>query len=257
MTYPFSRRVDRLDVNISANRQELGSTAAEAIADGIRRVLRDRDDVRILFASAASQRETLAALVAEPDIEWERVTAFHLDEYVGIDEMHPASFRRFLHDNLFSRVRVKEFHGIQAAALRPEEEMARYADLLASREPDIALLGIGENGHLAFNDPPVADFEDPLRIKVVRLDEVCRQQQVNDGAFARLEQVPTHAFTLTIPQIFRTPRLYVMVPGPTKSQAVRATLQDAISTACPATILRRHPLPNLFLDADSAALLGW
>jgi glucosamine-6-phosphate deaminase len=240
-----------MNVSVSKSRQELGQTAAAAIAEELRHVIAAKGEASVLFASAPSQNETLAALVRQPGIEWSRVTAFHMDEYVGLDENHPASFRRYQRENLLTHVTLRDFFWIRGEARDLEGEIARYTHLMRAMPPDLALAGIGENGHLAFNDPPVCDFEDPVGMKVVRLDQVCRAQQVHDGLFPSIGDVPTHALTLTIPQMVRIPKLFVMVPGPTKRNAVRETLNSPISTACPATILRQHPDALLYLDAGS------
>lgn len=241
-------------VHVSATREELGRVAAGKIAAYIRLLLGSQPRVVAVFAAAPSQIETLAELVRQPAVDWSRVIAFHLDEYLGLDEAHPNSFRRFLHEHLISRVPLAAFHGLRGETPDPRAECARYASLLRQYPPDLALIGIGENGHLAFNDPPVADFHDPLDVKLVELDQTCRLQQVHDGLFARIEDVPTHALTLTIPAILRIPRLFVAVPGARKRPAVTAALHGPISTSCPASILRTHPDADLFLDRDSAPL---
>jgi glucosamine-6-phosphate deaminase len=217
----------------------------EALAGGGR--------VRMAFAAAPSQEEFLAALVTEPELDWARVTAFQLDEYVGLPAEAPERFGHFLRTRLFDQVRPGEVHLIGAAAnaAAATEECRRYADLLAAAPLDIVCLGIGENGHLAFNDPPVADFLDPARVKLVELDDACRRQQVNDGCFPTLAQVPTHAITLTIPTLLSGAMLSAVVPGPAKRVAVRRTLSGPIETACPASILRTHPACTLYLDPNS------
>ena len=209
----------------------------------------------IIFAAAPSQNDILASLRAGTRIAWPRVTAYHLDEYVGLPTGHPASFRRYIKEHLLDHVPVAEFHQLRGDAPDPEAEGARYAALLAQGKPDVAILGIGENGHLAFIDPPVCDFSDPRDVRTVELDAVCRMQQVHDGAFPRIEDVPRRALSVTIPLLMRTPRLVVVVPGPAKRRAIQAALEEEISEACPASILRRHPDAALFLDRDAAALL--
>ena len=243
------------NVNVGRNRAELGREAAGRIAAELRRLAAGRDEISVLFASAPSQNETLAALAEEPDIPWDRMVAFHLDEYLGLSDGHPASFRRYLVDHLFGTRPVRRFTGIAGECARPEAEIVRYTDLLRAQPPALALLGIGENGHLAFNDPGVCDFTDPVAMKVVRLDAACREQQVHDGLFPSVAEVPTHAFTLTIPELMRVPKLFVMVPGQAKRMAVRDAVEGPVTEACPASILRRHPSAQLFLDSDSASLL--
>lgn len=243
-------------VHIYPNREELGRAAAQQVAACLRRLIHNRGRAVAVFASAPSQIETLRELVLQPGLDWSRVTAFHLDEYVGLGEDHPQSFRTFLRRYLTRRVPLGAFHGLRGEASDPESECARYASLLRADPPDFALLGIGENGHLAFNDPPVADFHDPRDVKLVALDEVCRRQQVHDGLFARIEDVPGHALTLTLPAILRIPRIFAVVPGVRKRDAVAAALLGPLSTACPASILRTHPDADLFLDRESAPP-GW
>lgn len=250
---PF--QVDQLSVNIYPTRAEMGRAAASAVAAHLRGMLESEAEAAVIFASAPSQIECLTALRTEPGIDWARVTAFHMDEYVGMAESHPASFRRFIREHLLDLVPVKGFHGLRGEASDALAECRRYAALLAERKPGLVILGIGENGHLAFNDPPVADFHDPLIVKEVELDEVCRNQQVHDGAFQSLDDVPRTALTLTMSALMGVPRAVVVVPGPTKRQAVRATLEGPIATACPASVLRQHPNAALFLDADSSAFL--
>jgi glucosamine-6-phosphate deaminase len=229
----------------------LGVAAGTLIAAALRQAIALRGQASVIFGSAPSQNETLSAL-GDEDLDWSRITAFHLDEYVGASEVAPYSFRRYLIDHLFSRRPPRQFHAIDGQAASPEHECERYAALLAQHSPDVALLGIGENGHLAFNDPP-ADFEDPLSVRLVHLAQSCREQQVADGVFSRLEFVPRTAITLTIPTLIRVPQLFVMVPGPSKARAVKDALLNAISPLCPASILRTHPAAILFLDPDSAA----
>jgi glucosamine-6-phosphate deaminase len=210
----------------------------------------------VIFASAPSQNEFLAALRGDPDMPWGKITAFHLDEYVGIDPEHPASFRRFLQDRLLDHVPVRAFHGLDGRAADLAAECGRYAGLLQEERPALAILGIGENGHLAFIDPPRCDFGDPADVRVVELDEDCRQQQVHDGAFASVDQVPRFALSLTVAYLLRVPRAVAIVPGPAKREAVRAALEGPVTTTCPASILRRHRSATLFLDEESAAGLG-
>jgi glucosamine-6-phosphate deaminase len=178
-----------------------------------------------------------------------------MDEYVGLSASHPASFRRYLHEHLLQHIQPGGFNPIGGDAPDAAAECRRYSALLDAAPIDLICLGIGENGHIAFNDPPVADFDDPVSAKIVELDLTCRQQQVNDGCYPNLDAVPKHAISLTIPVFRRAKNLSVVVPGPRKAAAVRATLRDPRSTACPATILREHPSATLFIDQASAALL--
>ena len=241
-----------MNPEIFATRQEMGIAAAKAAADFLRRTLSEQKIVRVVFAAAPSQNEMLAALITADGIDWNRVEAFHMDEYLGLDAAAPQRFARFLKERLFDRL---SFHAVHLIDTDVAEPVEHYEKLLRSAPIDLVCLGIGENGHIAFNDPPVADFADPVWVKVVELDEACRQQQVNDGCFPTFDDVPKQAITLTIPALFSGRRLICTVPGPTKSRAVFRTLRDPISTACPSTILRNHADCTLFLDKDSAVML--
>jgi glucosamine-6-phosphate deaminase len=244
-----------LEVVICASRAELGAAAAAACEADLAAQLARTGEARVIFAAAPSQNELLAGLCASRSLDWRRVEAFHLDEYAGIAPGHPASFRRFLRERLMDRVPIGAFHELRGEAPDCEAECSRYAALLEAAKPGLAVAGVGENGHLAFIDPPVCDFDDARDVRVVDLDETCRMQQVHDGAFARIEDVPRRALSLTIPVLMRTPRLVVAVPGKAKRRAVRDALEGPISPACPASILRRHAGATLFLDEDSAAEL--
>lgn len=209
----------------------------------------------VILATGNSQFQFLDALVALGGVDWPRVMLFHMDEYLGIDAAHPASFRRYLRERVESRVKPGQFHYLEGDALLPLKECERYAKLLAAQPIDLCCLGIGENGHLAFNDPPVADFNDPHPVKLVRLDEACRQQQVGEGHFPNMEAVPQYAFTLTIPALCSARRMLCIVPEQRKAQAVKDSLRGPISPVCPASILRRQSHCTLFLDSDSASAL--
>ncbi|MEO0331852.1 MAG: glucosamine-6-phosphate deaminase, partial [Bacteroidota bacterium] len=211
----------------------------------------EQDELRMIFAAAPSQNEMLEYLAQSDQINWSRITAFHMDEYIGLPVDAPQRFANFLKEKLFDRVTLRAVHLIEGND-NPTQECQRYADLLVEKPIDIVCLGIGENGHIAFNDPPVADFEDPQMVKVVDLDARCRQQQVNDGCFASLDTVPTQAITLTIPMLMSGKYLYCVVPGSTKREAVDNTLNGPISTDCPASILRTHQDCQLYLDTESA-----
>lgn len=250
-TPPFqSQIIDRLRVQIYPDRVSLGQAAGAAVADRIRTLLKSRRTLRMIFAAAPSQNETLGTLSRAPGIDWSRIEAFHMDEYIGLPEAAPQKFSLYLRTHLFDLVRPGRVHLIDSAAA-PEAECRRYAALLNEAPIDIVCLGIGENGHIAFNDPPVADFKDPKTVKIVELDDICRQQQVNDGCFPSFAAVPTHAVTLTIPAITSGAHLFCMVPGSTKRRAVQRTLNGPISTECPSTILRQHPDCTLYVDRDS------
>ncbi|WP_020389764.1 glucosamine-6-phosphate deaminase [Kribbella catacumbae] len=238
-------------VRIYPDRQVLGHAAARDIAAELRRLLDGQDKVRILFASAPSQYETLTALCAEPGIDWRRISAFQLDEYLGLSPDAPQRFGRWLRRTLFDRVPVGEVN-LMDSTDDIDGLLADYAGKLSEAPIDIACLGLGVNGHLAFNDPAVADFHDPLAVKVVDLDEVSRQQQVDDECFTTIDDVPRQAVTLTIPTLLTARRIFCVVPGSPKARAVRAALLDALSTESPGTILRTHPGCVLYLDRDSA-----
>ncbi len=247
-------RADGLTVREYADRARLGTAAARAVAERMRALLDDRPEISMVFAAASSQNEFLAELCAQ-DLPWQRVVAFHLDEYVGLDRQAPQGFGNFLRQRLFDVVRPGQVHYLDGNAPDLAAECRRYAALLAEHPLDVACIGIGENGHVAFNDPPVADFADPLAVKAVELEERCRWQQVHDGCFATVDEVPTHALTLTVPTILRAEWLYCVVPAASKAQAVAATVRGPISTACPASALRHHPRATLFVDPDSARLV--
>jgi glucosamine-6-phosphate deaminase len=248
-------RADELNVYIYESRPKMGQAAASVIAAEVRRAIEERGKAVVILASAPSQNEFLASLSEAPDIDWSRVTAFHLDEYLGMDDQAPQSFRKFLIDRLVSRVPLGQFHGLRGDAPDGAAEAKRYAELLEQNPPDFAVLGIGENGHLAFIDPPLCDFNDPEPVKVVQLDEICRNQQVNDGAFASIDDVPGNALSLTIPTLMARPKLFAIAPGPAKRLAIKHTVEGPISTTCPASILRTHPNAHLFIDAISAEYL--
>jgi glucosamine-6-phosphate deaminase len=242
---------DKLHVQIFPTRAEMGKAAGEHAAAAIQAAISARGAARVILASAPSQNETLATLVAA-SIDWGRVTIFHMDEYLGLPADHPQTFRAYQREKVLSRIKPAAFHGIAGESADAAAECARYAALLREAPIDACCLGIGENGHLAFNDPPVADFAAPEWVKVVELDLPCRQQQVNDGCFPTLDAVPKYALTLTIPALMSARTLVCTVPGPRKAAAVRATIKDPIDTACPATILRRHEDATLYLDEAAA-----
>ncbi len=247
---PTERRVDRLEVKSFATRQEMGATAATEIAAELRRLLASQPAVRMIFASAPSQSDVLSALVQAQGIDWSRVTAFHMDEYIGLPKAAPQRFANWLDEFVFSKVPLAAVYRIDPGA-DPSATARDYAKLLAEAPIDVVQLGIGVNGHIAFNDPPVADFNDPLDVKVVDLDLQCRQQQVDDDCFATLADVPAQAVTLTVPRLLRANRLFCMVPTRAKRAAVEAALTGPITESCPASVLRRHPACTIYLDNDS------
>ena len=249
-------RAGLLECEIHPSREAAGAAAAAAAAENLRRLhLASTATFSVIFATGASQLPTLAALTSTPGLPWRSLCGFHLDEYVGLSPDHPASFRRYLREHLTQRVPLAEFHEIDGMASDADRMCREYIASLRSHNPELCLLGIGENGHIAFNDPGEADFDDPQGMKSVELDPMCRQQQLAEGWFATLEEVPRRAFALTIPTVMKVPKLIVSVPGPRKARVVRRVLEEPISTACPATILRTHPNATIYLDRESAAEL--
>jgi glucosamine-6-phosphate deaminase len=248
-------RVGTMKVEVHPSRAEAGMAAAQAAAEVLKELAQTRDPIGVIFATGASQLDTLDALTRIDNLPWDRIRGFHMDEYIGISADHPASFRYYMREKLTRKVKMKEFFEVDGSASSPEQTGREYAEKLRSADPQLCLLGIGENGHLAFNDPDVADFNDPLDVKVVHLDAVCRQQQAAEGWFESVEKVPESAITLTIPALLRVPRLIVSVPGSRKARIMRRTFEEPISTECPATTLRTHPDVTVYLDADSAAEL--
>ena len=247
-------KVDKLTVKVLSNRSEMGEVAASDIVTAIKDALRKKAEINMIFAAAPSQNDVLKVLV-ESDVEWNRINAFHMDEYIGLNKSAPQGFGNFLMDHIFSKVQFKSVNLIDCSAVDPNAECERYAKMLENYPVDIIILGIGENGHIAFNDPWVADFSDSQKVKTVLLDEVCRQQQVNDGCFSTIDLVPKSAITLTCPVFIEAPQLFCIVPTISKANAVKNTVYGEINENCPATVLRRHPAAVLYLDADSASLL--
>lgn len=245
---------DKLTVKAFITRKEMGEAAAADIVAAIKKALEKKKEINMIFAAAPSQNDVLKALT-ESDVEWNRINAYHMDEYMGLDRSAPQSFGNFLTEHIFGKVPFKSVNLINCGVKDAEAECDRYEQLLKENPADIIVLGIGENGHIAFNDPWVADFMDSRLVKTVPLDEVCRQQQVNDGCFAKLEDVPGQAITLTCPVFIQAPQLFCIVPAITKAKAVKRTLQGEINEECPATILRKHENAVLYLDKDSASLL--
>ena len=244
-----------MKIEVHPNSKSAGVAAAQAAAKAMMELGGVRESFGVIFATGASQLDTLDALTGMQDLPWHQVCGFHMDEYIGIPADHPASFRRYLRERLTERVPMHEFSEIDGNAPDVGQICLGYAEKLRDANPQLCLLGIGENGHLAFNDPPVADFSDPLDAKAVHLDNVCRQQQAAEGWFKSADDVPKSAITLTIPTLLRVPKLIVSVPGSRKAAIVRRALEDRISTDCPATVLRTHPDVTLYLDAESAGEL--
>ena len=247
---------DKLSVKIMPDRDEMGKVAAEDIRAKIKELLETKKEINMIFAAAPSQNDVLSHLISYKDIDWSRINAYHMDEYIGLAKEHEdKSFGCYLTEHIFGKVPFKSINLINASETDLKAECERYGKMLTENPTDIVVMGIGENGHIAFNDPWVAKFDDAEIIKAVELDEMCRNQQVNDGCFAVIDDVPTHALTLTCPTLTKAPYLFCIVPAKTKANAVKQTLNGEISEDCPATILRRHDNAVLYLDADSSALL--
>jgi glucosamine-6-phosphate deaminase len=246
----------KLKLEIHPSREAAGSAAAQAAAAALTELGRTFESIGVIFATGASQITTLEALTEIDSVPWGRVRGFHMDEYVGVSDDHPASFRRYLRERLTSRVRMRSFLEVNGTAPDLTEVCRDYAEQLRAADPQLCLLGIGENGHLAFNDPGEADFKDALDVKIVHLDAVCRQQQFAEGWFHTIQEVPEKAITLTIPALLRVSKLIVSVPGTRKARIMRRTLQEPISTECPSTILRTHSDATVYLDRESAAELN-
>ena len=251
----ISFKKDQLQVYLLPDRQMLGNTAAADVAAMMRKLLTEKQELNMVFGAAPSQNEFLEALCTEQAIDWSRVNAFHMDEYLGLPADAPQGFGNFLKERIFDKLPFRSVNYMNGACADPEQECERYASLLRQYPVDIVCLGIGENGHIAFNDPHVALFDDPKWVKIVDLDEKCRTQQVNDGCFSALEEVPIDAMTLTIPAMMSGRYLFCMVPSVRKACAVYNTLNDPISEVIPATRLREHENAALYIDSDSASLL--
>ena len=240
---------DEVRLKVYDTREEMGKGAAAEAAECMRRMLKERDEIHCVFAAAPSQNEFLEALIQEGGIDWSRVNGYHMDEYVGFEIGHPCSFNRFLSQAVFDRVPFKSVHLINGAA-ECGQEAKRYASVLDGIAIDITFMGVGENGHIAFNDPEVADFHDTKTVKVVELDEVCRLQQVHDGCFPCLEEVPKQALTVTIPKLVSAREIFCIVPTQKKQKAVREALTGEVKEACPASILRKTKQVHMYIDQD-------
>lgn len=243
-----------MQINISEDKNSLGSAAAGHAAQTLRRILQEQGHARLIAATGASQFEFLAILTATPSIDWPRVEMFHLDEYVGLPITHPASFRKYLLERLIHKTKIKRYHLLNGEG-DPNESALQIGKELSAAPIDLAFVGIGENGHLAFNDPP-ADFQIEVPYMVVELDEACRRQQVNEGWFATLTDVPKRAISMTVKQIMKSKEIIAVVPDTRKAQAVKACLEGEISPEWPASILRNHANTTLYLDRNSASLLN-
>lgn len=254
-TIEKSYQVDGLRVRIFPTTTDLAAAAAGDTAAALKMAITERDRARIIIGTGSSQDAFLDCLTRWPGIDWNAVEFFHMDEYLGMAMSHPASFRSYLKERVNDVVQPAASHYLEGDATEPLKAMRQYAEALASAPIDVCCLGIGENGHIAFNDPDVAEFEDPEPLKIVKLDEKCRQQQVGEGHFPDAHAVPTYAITLTIPTLCNVGRIIAVVPDRRKAEAVAASLEGPIDTACPASFLRRQSPATLYLDADSASLL--
>ena len=248
--------VEKLAVEVYLTNLALGQAAALRAGEILRAAIGDRGQANLVLATGNSQLTFLQALGRMPEVDWSKIQVFHMDEYAGMQPEHPASFRRFLREKIVDQVQPAAFHGIAGDAADLQAECGCYAALLQEHPADLCCLGIGENGHLAFNDPPYADFNDPARVKIVQLDEKSSRQQVGEGHFPSLADVPTHALTMTIPALMAARAMLCIVPEARKAQAVRAALTGPLTETCPASLLRKAGHCRLYLDAESAGLLS-
>jgi len=245
-----------LSISVYETKEALGREAASAAAALLRQAIRKKGKARVLFSAANSQLDMVANLTKESGIDWSRVEVFHVDEYVGLASHHPASFGGWVERNVATKVHPGKAHYISGDAEDSAAECRRYASLLSLEALDISFLGIGENGHIGFNDPHAADFSDPEILKVVTLDEKCRLQQVGEGHWPRFSSVPKQGFTVTCPALMNAAHIVACVPALQKAQAVRDALEGPIAPACPASVIRTHPNARLYLDVHSASLLA-
>jgi glucosamine-6-phosphate deaminase len=251
------RIVDHMAVHVHPDAAALGRAAAAHAAAVISAAVAERGVAHAMFATGNSQLDFVDALVHSTlGVAWSDVVVFHMDEYVGAGPDHPAGFQRWIRERIVDQVRPRAAHYLDGRA-EPQVECHRYSELLRTHPLDLCCLGIGENGHLAFNDPPVADFDDPLRVKVVELEAACRRQQVNEGHFDSLDEVPAQAVTVTIPALLAATTVLAIVPEARKAEPVRLALTGPVSTACPASILRTRSHVALYLDPGSSSALGW
>ena len=243
-----------LNIKVYEDKKLLGNAAAEQAGISLRKAIRERGTARIIAATGASQFEFLEALTRLEDLDWRRVEMFHLDEYIGLDAEHPAGFRRYLQERLIRPLGITNYHLLEGEK-DLEEVILRVGKDLTSAPVDVAFVGIGENGHLAFNDPP-ADFQTETPYLIVELNEACRRQQVNEGWFADIAEVPRRAISMSIRQVLKAKEIIACVPDARKAKAVKSCLEGAISPLMPGSVLRRHVNVTLYLDKDSAALLS-
>jgi len=249
-----TKTVDRMSVHIFESNDKMGRAAAHDLAAILVQILSKQDKAAVIFACANSQLTFLTALKTMKEIDWNRVIIFHMDEYLGMSDQHPASFARFIREKLVDSVHPTGFYPLNGNTTDVKSELKRYTDLMRKYPPDVTILGIGENGHLAFNDPP-ADFHTKELIHVVDLDSVCRTQQVNEGHFPTLDDVPKHALSLTVPALLAPKHVLAIVPEERKAAAIQTALIGPVTPNCPASILRTQPHVTLYLDQDSASLV--
>ncbi len=249
------RKYGEVVLRVYGTRSEMGKAAAAEAGIVMRRMLSEKDEISCIFAAAPSQNEFLASLIEEDGIDWTRVNAYHMDEYVGLGLEDEPAFSHFLTEAIFSKVPFKSINLINGKAESAEAEAERYSGLLNAIDVDITFMGIGENGHIAFNDPAFADFNDSKTVKIVELDDVCRMQQVHDGCFPSFDDVPKKAMTVTIPKLVSARKIFCIVPTEKKAEAVRNALTGPVATSCPASILRTVPGVSMYIDAAAASLL--
>ncbi|MBA2114197.1 glucosamine-6-phosphate deaminase [Bremerella alba] len=243
-----------MKLEVLEDAKHLGVAAARRGAESLRKALAENGQANIIVATGASQFETLSALIAEPNIDWSRVTGFHLDEYLGLDDQHPASFCRYLRERFVDQVPLKQFHYVNGISSVPHQVCQQLGQLIQTHPIDVAFVGIGENGHLAFNDPP-ADFETNNPYLVVDLDEACRKQQAGEGWFASINDVPTQAISMSCRQILKSKTIICSVPDQRKAKAVQSSLEGIVTPEVPASILQTHEDTTLFVDKSAASLL--
>jgi glucosamine-6-phosphate deaminase len=252
MAHPVqSFRIDQLHVRIFIDKAEMGDASADFVTSHLLEAIKKNGHANMILATGTSQYPFLEAL-NKKHVDWQKITVFHLDEYLGISDQHPASFRKYLKERILDIVCPHKIYFLNGDAADIEAELRNYETLLKSHSVDIACIGIGENGHIAFNDPPVADFNDPHLVRVVQLDDACRRQQLGEGWFPTFDDVPGEALSLTIPAIMNSRTISCVVPDERKSTAVFNTLYGEISTSCPSSVLRRHKDAVLFLDKAAA-----
>jgi glucosamine-6-phosphate deaminase len=249
----FETQVQDLQVTVYSTNEEMGSAAAQEAKEILQEAIHERGVANVILATGNSQLTFLSALRQTSGIDWQKVNIFHMDEYVGIDPKHPASFPLFLRRHLVEDVKPKAFYPVSGQSKNVDAACREYEQLLRSHPADLTVMGFGENGHLAFNDPPFADFKDPVWVKVVTLAEASRRQQVGEGHFKTFDEVPTHAITVTIPALLAAKRVLALVPESRKADAVFKALRGPVTPDCPASIMRQTGHAHLFLDRDSAS----